>query len=88
LPDPDTPIRGVASDSNAHALVVTSHRGMYRSADGGLTWTAQEGGLPAHQEAGPLLVNAEAGGTLLARQLLLGEPTYGEADNRGGVGHV
>ena len=30
---------------------------------------------------------ATAGGTLLARQLL-GEPTYGEADNRGGVGHV
>jgi photosystem II stability/assembly factor-like uncharacterized protein len=66
LPDPDTPIRGVAADRNAHVLVVTSHRGMYRSADGGLTWAAQEGGLPAHQEAGPLLVDSGPEGVLIA----------------------
>jgi hypothetical protein len=35
-------------------LVVTSHRGMYRSEDGGQSWTFKESNLPVHLESGPL----------------------------------
>jgi photosystem II stability/assembly factor-like uncharacterized protein len=66
LPDAQTPIRGIAADPSATVLVVTSHRGMYRSENGGLSWVAQEGGLPAHQEAGQLIGDRRTNGTLLA----------------------
>lgn len=55
LPDPQTPVRGIAADPTGRILVVSSHRGLYRSEDGGLSWIAQEGSLPAHQESGPLV---------------------------------
>lgn len=54
LPEPGTTIRGIAADPAASTLVVTTHRGMYRSEDGGATWTLKEDNLPVHLEAGPL----------------------------------
>jgi photosystem II stability/assembly factor-like uncharacterized protein len=55
LPGPGTNIRGIAADPTATVLVVTTHRGMYRSEDGGETWALKEGNLPVHIEAGPLI---------------------------------
>jgi photosystem II stability/assembly factor-like uncharacterized protein len=54
LPEPGAAIRGIAADPQATTLVVTTARGMYRSADGGAAWTLKEGNLPIHLEAGPL----------------------------------
>jgi photosystem II stability/assembly factor-like uncharacterized protein len=54
LPTPGTHVRGIAADPSATNLVVTTARGMYRSADGGTSWTLTQGNLPVHLEAGPL----------------------------------
>jgi photosystem II stability/assembly factor-like uncharacterized protein len=54
LPEPGTHVRGIAADPAARALVVTTHRGMYRSEDGGQSWILKEGNLPVHLESGPL----------------------------------
>jgi hypothetical protein len=54
LPTPGTRVRGIAADLSATDLIVTTARGMYRSADGGTNWTLTEGNLPVHLEAGPL----------------------------------
>jgi photosystem II stability/assembly factor-like uncharacterized protein len=54
LPEPGTRVRGIAADAPAMTLVVTSHRGMYRSEDGGQSWTFKESNLPVHLESGPL----------------------------------
>ncbi len=55
LPEPGTNVRGVAADPEADTLVVTTHRGMYRSEDGGRGWALREGNLPVHLEAGSLV---------------------------------
>jgi photosystem II stability/assembly factor-like uncharacterized protein len=54
LPEPQTTVRGIAANENATAIVVTTHRGMYRSEDGAQTWALKEGNLPIHLESGPL----------------------------------
>jgi photosystem II stability/assembly factor-like uncharacterized protein len=54
LPEPGTRVRGIAADAPAMTVVVTSHRGMYRSEDGGQSWTFKESNLPVHLESGPL----------------------------------
>jgi photosystem II stability/assembly factor-like uncharacterized protein len=54
LPEPGTRVRGIAADPAAMTLVVTTQRGMYRSEDGGRSWTLKEGNLPVHLESGPL----------------------------------
>lgn len=55
LPEPGTNVRGISADPDAATLMVTTHRGMYRSEDGGRTWALREGNLPVHLEAGPLV---------------------------------
>jgi photosystem II stability/assembly factor-like uncharacterized protein len=55
LPEAGTNVRGIAADPTATTLVATTHRGMYRSEDGGATWQLKEGNLPVHIEAGPLV---------------------------------
>jgi hypothetical protein len=35
--------------------VLTTHRGLWRSADGGRSWRLMEENLPVHLEAGPLV---------------------------------
>jgi photosystem II stability/assembly factor-like uncharacterized protein len=54
LPEPKTTVRGFAADRSGRSIVVTTHRGMYRSEDGGRTWELKEGNLPIHLESGPL----------------------------------
>jgi photosystem II stability/assembly factor-like uncharacterized protein len=75
LPDPGTEIRGIAADGAGEVLVTTTQRGMYRSTDGGQSWAAQAGGLPAHQEAGALIRDPAEPATLLALYSLV---PYGE----------
>jgi photosystem II stability/assembly factor-like uncharacterized protein len=54
LPEAHTAVRGIAADPTAETLVVTTHRGTYRSTDAGEHWGLEEGSLPVHLEAGPL----------------------------------
>lgn len=55
LPEAGTSVRAIAADASRQKIVVTTHRGMYRSVDGGMTWGLLEGNLPVHLEAKPLL---------------------------------
>jgi len=66
LPEPGTNVRGIAADAAASMLVVTTHRGLYRSLDGGSTWTLKEGSLPIHLESGPLVRDPSDASTLYA----------------------
>jgi photosystem II stability/assembly factor-like uncharacterized protein len=66
LPEPGTRVRGIAADRAATTLVVTTHRGMYRSEDGGQSWTLKEGNLPVHLESGPLVRDPSDQRTLYA----------------------
>ena len=54
LPESNTSVRGIAVAATTSAIVLTTHRGLYRSADRGWTWQLEEGVLPIHLEAGPL----------------------------------
>jgi len=75
LPEPGTNVRGIAADAAASTLVVTTHRGLYRSLDGGASWTLKEGTLPIHLEAGPLVRDPNDAQTLYAVYSLM---PYGE----------
>jgi photosystem II stability/assembly factor-like uncharacterized protein len=59
LPEVHTVVRGIAADPTSATLVVTTHRGTYRSTDAGVHWTLEEGNLPVHLEAGPLARDPE-----------------------------
>jgi photosystem II stability/assembly factor-like uncharacterized protein len=74
LPEPGTSVRGIVADARGEILVVTTHRGMYRSADAGRSWALVEGNLPVHLEARPLV--RDPSGALYAGYSLL---PYGEA---------
>jgi len=54
LPEAGTRVRGIAASADATTLLVSSDRGIYRSEDGGETWTPKADNLPTHIEAGPL----------------------------------
>jgi photosystem II stability/assembly factor-like uncharacterized protein len=75
LPEPGTHVRGIAADPAAVALVVTTHRGMYRSEDRGQSWILKEGNLPVHLESGPLARDPSDARTLYAVYSLM---PYGE----------
>ena len=62
----ETLIAEFAPDAAAMTLVVTTHRGMYRSEDGGHSWTFKEGNLPVHLESGPLVRDPSDARTLYA----------------------
>jgi photosystem II stability/assembly factor-like uncharacterized protein len=55
LPDTPTDIRGVAASADLARVVVSTHRGVYTSLDGGASWDAVTDTLPGHIEAGPLV---------------------------------
>ena len=74
LPQAATNVRGIAADESASTLIVTTHRGMYRSDDGGQNWTLKENSLPAHLEAGPLVRDPTETRTLYAGYSLLPFP--------------
>jgi hypothetical protein len=71
LPEPGTRVRGIAADPAAMTLVVTTHRGMYRSEDGGHSWMLKETNLPVHIESGPLDRDPSDARTLYAVYSLL-----------------
>jgi len=66
LPEADTAVRGISVSPGQSAIVLTTHRGLYRSADGGGTWELQEGMLPIHLEASPLVRDPSDPATLYA----------------------
>ena len=66
LPEPNTSVRGIVVAAAESAIVLTTHRGLYRSADNGRTWDLQEGMLPVHLEAGPLAPDPTDPATLYA----------------------
>jgi len=74
LPQTATNVRGIAADEMTSTLVVTTHRGMYRSDDGGQNWILKENSLPAHLEAGPLVRDPAEARTLYAGFSLLPFP--------------
>jgi photosystem II stability/assembly factor-like uncharacterized protein len=74
LPEAETNVRGIAADETASTIVVTTHRGMYRSDDGGSSWTLKENSLPVHLEAGPLVRDPTDARTLYAGYSLLPFP--------------
>lgn len=59
LPDPNVFIRGIAVAQGGAAIVLTTHRGVMRSGDGGMTWAKAESALPLHLEPGPLAQDAK-----------------------------
>ena len=54
LPDPNISIRGIAAMQTGNTIVLTTHRGLIRSADSGATWAKVESALPLHLEPSPL----------------------------------
>lgn len=75
LPESGTSVRGIAADPGGNTLVLTTHRGMFRSTDGAKTWGLLEGNLPVHLEARPLVRDPAHAGTLYAGYALM---PYGE----------
>lgn len=75
LPESDTSVRGIAADAEGTTIVLTTHRGMYRSADGAQTWSFLEGNLPVHLEARPLVRDPTHPSTLYGGYALM---PYGE----------
>jgi len=66
LPEKATAVRGIAVDDGGKVIVLSTHRGVLRSVDGGQSWVQIEGTLPVHLEAGPLLRDRHDAATLYA----------------------
>ena len=83
LPEADTNVRGIAADAAATTLVVTTHRGMYRSGNGGRSWGFMESRLPVHIESGPLARDPSDARTLYAVYSLMPYPEVWRAAVQG-----
>lgn len=83
LPEADTNVRGIVADPTATSLVVSTHRGMYRSGDGGRSWGFMEGRLPVHIEAGPLVRDPTDPRTLYVAYSLMPYPEVWRAAVQG-----
>jgi photosystem II stability/assembly factor-like uncharacterized protein len=66
LTDPSTLVRGIAVSADGKILVLSTHRGVLRSADGGENWAQVESTLPVHLESGLLLRDPHDPSTLYA----------------------
>lgn len=66
VPERGTSVRGLAVSADGRAIVLTTHRGVMRSADGGESWAVVEGVLPTHLESGPLVRDPHDRATLYA----------------------
>jgi len=66
LPEPGTSVRGLAVSEDKRMLVLSTHRGVLRSTDGGQSWSQVESTLPVHLEAGLLLRDPLDAATLYA----------------------
>jgi photosystem II stability/assembly factor-like uncharacterized protein len=91
LPEPHTAVRGIAVDGSS--IVVTTDRGLYRSTDDGGRWQLMVENLPAHLEAGPLVLDPNDRVTLYAGFSLkpyteLWQRDVAKSQNELGVGKV
>jgi photosystem II stability/assembly factor-like uncharacterized protein len=84
LPEPQTTVRGIAANEDATTIVVTTHRGMYRSEDSAQTWALKEGNLPIHLESGPLTRDPSDARVLYAVYSLLPYPEVWRTAIEGG----
>src|SRR3954465_5967985 len=66
LPEPGTLVRGLVVSANAQIFVLSTHRGVLRSTDGGYNWNQVESTLPVHLESGLLLRDPHDASTLYA----------------------
>ena len=66
LPEPGTSVRGLAASEDGKILVLSTHRGVLRSTDGGQNWAQVESTLPVHLESGLLLRDPHDVATLYA----------------------
>jgi hypothetical protein len=66
LPEPGTSVRGLAASEAGNILVLSTHRGVLRSTDGGENWGQVESTLPVHLESGLLLRDPHDTATLYA----------------------
>ena len=66
LPEPGTSVRGLAVSEDGKILVLSTHRGVLRSTDGGQNWAQVESTLPVHLESGLLLRDPHDTATLYA----------------------
>ena len=60
-------------------ILMTTHKGLYRSEDSGESWALKEGNLPIHLEAGPLAIDPHDANTYYAGYALT---PYGETWRR------
>jgi photosystem II stability/assembly factor-like uncharacterized protein len=84
LAETGTSVRGIAISSDGRSVVLTTHRGVQRSLDGGNSWSLVEGNLPVHLEAGPLIRDPHDAATLYAGFSLT---PYGEVWRRADEGN-
>jgi photosystem II stability/assembly factor-like uncharacterized protein len=75
LPEANTTVRAIAADVAMQKIIVTTHRGMYRSVNGAKSWALLEGNLPVHLESKPLVRDPAHAETLYAGYSLM---PYGE----------
>jgi photosystem II stability/assembly factor-like uncharacterized protein len=59
-------IHGVAVDRSGERIVLSTHKGLLRSADRGHSWAQVESTLPVHLEAGPLMADPHDAQSLYA----------------------
>jgi hypothetical protein len=69
-------VRGIAASEDT--IVLTTERGLYRSADDGERWTQITQNVPAHLEAGPLVRDPVDPATLYAGFALVPYPELWE----------
>jgi photosystem II stability/assembly factor-like uncharacterized protein len=66
LTDPGTMVRGLVASDDGKILVLSTHRGVLRSVDGGQNWAQVESTLPVHLESGLLMRDPHDAATLYA----------------------
>jgi hypothetical protein len=59
-------VRGIAVSEDAKILVLSTHRGVLRSTDGGRNWAQVESTLPVHLESGLLFRDPHDAATIYA----------------------
>ncbi|MEO8156577.1 MAG: hypothetical protein ABI648_02190 [Betaproteobacteria bacterium] len=66
LPDIGISVRGLAVSADEKIIIAATHRGMFRSTDGGENWIQVESTLPVHLESGSLKRDPRDPATLYA----------------------
>ncbi len=66
LPDAGTSIRGIAARPDGQGIIAATHRGLYRSSNGGKGWALVEDNLPVHLDSRPLVNDPSRAGTFYA----------------------